>query len=330
MKAKLVVLSMAAVALSMAAVALAMTGCSNDENEEMDNWNGEIRLSSGLAVQQVNSTRAATDIQNGEFAENEEINVFVSENVSTGQTATTSYPQPLVYTAGTSGAMTTNNQPYYPASGNGVNIYAYYPLRAVSSFDAETVDFIVKEDQSSDAYYKASDLMYGTAANPVERTKENVNITFKHLLSKVTVTLVQGEGKPDMDGATVELLNVLPTTTLNPSTGVISKARGNKTTIKVMTVASGTLSGSAVVVPQTLNQEVGGTRRFIKVTLKNGGVLYSKDLMDSNDTPIENIEMAAGYEYKYEITVNLTSLGITSSITKWSSGDSYTGGAEME
>lgn len=313
--------------MAMAVLALVAAGCNN---EETDNWNGEIRLSSGLAVQQVNSTRAATDIQNGEFAENEVIDVFISENVSTSQTATTSYPQPLVYTAGKSGAMTTINQPYYPASGNDVNIYAYYPSGAVGSFDASAVDFTVKEDQSNDDNYKASDLMYGTAANPVGRTKENVNITFKHLLSKVTVTLVQGKGEPDLDGATVELLNVLPTTTLTPSTGVISEAKGNTTTIKVMTAASGILSGSAVVVPQTLNQEVGGTRRFIKVTLKSGGILYSKDLMDSNHSSIENIEMVAGNEYKYEITVNLTSLGITSSITKWSSGDSYTGGAEME
>ena len=31
---------------------LVLAGCSNDENETIDNWNGEIRLVSGVTVQQ--------------------------------------------------------------------------------------------------------------------------------------------------------------------------------------------------------------------------------------------------------------------------------------
>lgn len=317
--------------MATAAAAIVMVACNN---EETDNWAGEIRLSSGLAVQQVNSTRAANNIQSEQFAKNAEIDVFINEDVSTGETATTSYAQPLVYTAGGDGSMNTSPQPYYPTSGKDVNIYAYYPSGTVTSINAaEPVEFTVVADQSSDANYKASDLMYGTASNPVKRIKDDVNITFKHLLSKVTVTLKQGVGIPDLTGATVELLNVLPTTKLNPSKGTISGAdeEKDKIAITVMKVTNNSnLSGSAVVVPQTLNQEVEGKRRFIKVTLNTGGVLYSQNLTDADNEPIGDIEMTAGNEYKYEITVNLTSLDITSSITKWNPGGSYTGEAEME
>ncbi len=316
--------------MATAAAAIVMVACNN---EETDNWAGEIRLSSGLAVQRVNSTRAANNIQNGQFAAGEKIDVFINEAVNTGETPTTSYTQPLVYTADGNGAMSTSAQPYYPTSGKDVNIYAYYPSGTVTSIDAdaEQVEFTVVADQSSDKDYKASDLMYGKPAlsNPVARTKENVNITFKHLLSKVTVTLKQGAGIKNLTNAKVELLNVLPTTTLTPSTGVISVADGDKTDITVMDKGTN-LSGSAVVVPQTLNQEVEGKRRFIRVTLETGGVLYSQNLTDADNEPIGDIEMTAGNEYKYEITVNLTSLDITSSINPWGPGGSYTGEAEME
>ena len=167
------------------------------------------------------------------------------------------------------------------------------------------------------------------SANPVARTKEDVNITFKHLLSKVTVTLISNVGDPDLTGAKVELLNVQPGTTFTPSTGTITKATGEKKTITVMDKGTN-LSGSAVVVPQTLNQEVDGKRRFIKVTLKTGGELYSGELTDSSGYAIGAIEMTAGNEYKYEIKVNLTSLDITSSITEWVTGKPVKGFAEME
>lgn len=316
--------------MATAAAAIVMVACNN---EETDNWAGEIRLSSGLAVQQVNSTRAANDIQSGQFAAGEKIDVFINEAVNAGETATTSYTQPLVYTAGGNGAMSTSDQPYYPTSGKNVNIYAYYPSGTVTSIDVNSeIDFTVVADQSSDANYKASDLMYGTPdKNPVGRTKNHVNITFKHLLSKVTVTLKQGAGIKNLTNAKVELLNVLPTTKLDPSTGTISGAEADKDKIAITVMDKGTnLSGSAVVIPQTLNQEVEGKRRFIRVTLNTGGVLYSQNLTDADNEPIGDIEMTAGNEYKYEITVNLTSLDITSSINPWGPGGSYTGEAEME
>lgn len=299
--------------MAMAALALVAAACNNDD-EIMDNWNGEIRLSSGLAVQQT-GTRATTGIQSTQFASGEKIDVFISEN-TTG-TATTTYDQPLVYTADGSGTMTapTGNQPYFPTSGNGVNIYAYYPSNKVGTDITKTdVTFSVVEDQSGETNYKASDLMYGKpATNPVARTSSATTLTFKHLLSKVTIKLVQGAGSPALTDAVVKLKSVYPSTTLNASTGTISGTSGNTTDITVKANTTTGLDNSAVVVPQTL------ATSFIEVTLANGGVLTSKDLKDGSSNPISSVVLASGYEYTYTITVNLTSLDVTSTITPWTS-----------
>lgn len=301
--------------MAMAALALVAVACNNDD-EITDDWNGVIRLSSGLEAQQT-GTRAATDIQGNQFDSGEKIDVFINENTQAGQTATTTYSQPLVYTAGGSGTMNppTNNQPYFPTSGNGVNIYAYYPSNKVGTdIKATNVSFSVAEDQSGNTNYKASDLMYGKpATNPVARTSSATILTFKHLLSKVTIKLVQGAGSPALTDAVVKLKSVYPSTTLNASTGTISGTSGNTTDITVKAKTTTGLDNSAVVVPQTL------ATSFIEVTLANGGVLTSKDLKDGSSNPISSVVLASGYEYTYTITVNLTSLDVTSTITPWTS-----------
>lgn len=302
--------------LFFAAAALALAACSNDS--ETENWNGEIRLRSGLDVQQ--TTRAATDIQGAQFDNGESVDVYINEN--TDGTPTTSYLQPLTYTTDGNGGMTTQTQPYYPTSGNGVNIYAIYP----SGTKAGEL-FTVQADQSADANYKKSDLMYGKPAqNPVSRTSSPVNINFSHRLSKVTVVLKSGNGNPDLNEAVVTLKDVKlsATFTATAESGSVSEATGDATDIKVMTAANNALSGSAVVVPQTL-----GTS-FIEVKLKNGGVLTSSSLKDESDNPISDVVLTSGKEYKYTITVNLTSLDVTSSISNWSNGGENTGEATMQ
>lgn len=300
--------------MAMAALALVAVACNNDD-EITDDWNGVIRLSSGLEAQQT-GTRATTDIQSTQFASGEKIDVFISEDVTTG-TATTTYAQPLVYTAGGSGTMDppTGNQPYFPTSGNGVNIYAYYPSNKVGTDITKTdVTFTVEADQSGNTNYKASDLMYGKpATNPVARTSSATILTFKHLLSKVTIKLVQGAGSPALTDAVVKLKSVYPSTTLNASTGTISGTSGNTTDITVKANTTPGLDNSAVVVPQTL------ATSFIEVKLANGGVLTSKDLKDGSNNTISSVVLVSGYEYTYTITVNLTSLDVTSTITPWTS-----------
>lgn len=320
--------------MAMAALALVATACSNDE--ESDNWAGEIRLSSGLTVQQIVSRSINTDLQGVQIANGNHVGFFINEDVTSNPSTT--YPQNLDYTANGSGGF-NGTTVYFPQSGKGVNIYAYAPYKADLELNGNYA-FTVKADQSSADNYIASDLLWGqpmkeksdnpgtyVTANPVARTKNNVNVSFSHLLSKIEVELTAGSGltPDDFKGATLSIQNTKPSTTLTLANGNISEASGDAIDIiaaKYGTSTTPTLTAAAIVVPQIVAK---GTK-FMKLHLATGGDLYYT-LPNGDDLTLEN-----GKIYKYTITVNLTSLTVTSSITEWVSigGSPITGTATMD
>ena len=289
-----------------AIAALALTACSNDDEIKVGGDNA-ILLTSSLDVAE---TRAATNIQTSAFDAGETVDVYITEH--NGGNNPTTYPQPIEYTTGAGGALTVGTQYYYPTSGNGVNIYALYPATAATG-----ELFTIKEDQSTDANYKASDLMYGKPAtnNPVSPSANAVDIQFSHLLSKVTINLIAGENVTSLDGAKVELLGVKPSTTLTAGINghSITAASGDATPITVMTATETVTSGSAIIVPQTLPE------MFLQVTL-DGATLTGK--LDSG-APV----LTAGNAYTYNITVNMRggALEIEGSITPWDDGGTDSG-----
>lgn len=289
-----------------AIAALALTACSNDDEIKVGGDNA-ILLTSSLNVAE---TRAATDIQTSAFDAGETVDVYITENEP--GTNETHYDQPILATTKTGGALDLQDGPYYyPTSGNGVNIYALYPATAATG-----ELFTIKEDQSTDANYKASDLMYGKpATNPVSPSANAVDIQFSHLLSKVTINLKPGENVTSLDGAKVELLGVKPSTTLTADINgySITAASGDATPITVMTATETVTSGSAIIVPQTL------PAMFLQVTL-GGATLTGK--LDSGAP-----ELTAGNEYTYDITVNMRggALVIKGQISQWNEIDGGTG-----
>jgi len=327
--------------MTMAAAALVLAACNS---EETDTWAGEIRLSSGVETQQV--TRSiATGLQGNQIADGVHVGFFINENVE--KDATTIYTQNLDYTANGSGGF-SGTAVYFPQSGNGVNIYAYAPWKDDSSLALSgTYAFSIQTDQSTDANYLASDLLWGQpmklkaestteyeSANPVARTKNNVNVSFKHLLSKIQVTLkpdaASGLTTADFKGAKLEILSVLPGVTLTLVDGSISDASGTTTTVIAAayskTETPSALTAAAIVAPQTFTK---GTQ-FMKVTLATGGELFYT--LPNGDTD-KDLKLASGKIYKYEITVKLTQLTVTSTIEDWAvigSGDPVKGDAIME
>jgi len=296
--------------------AFVFTSCSTD-NEENEKWNGQIRLSSG-SVEEVRVKSITQDLQSTQFDSGESIGVFINENTIGGVIPITTYDQPLIYTATGSGGMTISEakQPYYPQSGNGVNIFAFYPSTAVEALDTPK-SFSVQTDQSEDIAYKASDLMYGIPdGNPVERTRNTVKLTFEHLLSKINVKLVNGDGNPNIVGATVKLKKIKTSTIFDPQNGIITEASGDASDITIATTDA-QLTGSGIIIPQKLNGA------FIEINLNSGGILtYSLP----TTTVFEGKK-----QYSYEIKVNLTGLVVTSEITPWEAiGVPVEGNATMD
>ena len=313
MKAKLV-------ALSMAAVALAIAGCSNDENLTDNDPNApvEIRLTGGLEVQ----TRAPHGLDMLLKA-GEQVHVWVDD----AGVANKELYKDRELTAVDNGALTGETM-YFPQTGNAVNIYAIHGNFGEdtdwtgSGFWGEEIMHKVEQNQKTgqetDGYAK-SDLVYVQSTN-VARTKEDINLQFKHLLSKVEVVLVKGTGSPDIEK--VEILNTKLEAAFFPDKESefwvvengdtkpieIDTHLTEKTAAENKDNDAGKVLNEAIIVPQTL---VAGTQ-FIRVTTADGGELIYRLPKGKTFEPAK--------KYRFTVTANLTELKVVSAkITDWTS-----------
>lgn len=316
-----------------AMAALALTACSNDEN--LDNLNGpvEIRLTSGLEVQ----TRA-TYTQSMSLTEDEKVYAWVDD----AQTGTSEYAARELTATASNGFNYTPM--YFPQTGNGVNIYAMHgnfnpTFSEGKAFPgAEGVAFTVTADQSGmGTAYTNSDLLYATKQN-VARTKDNVELTFYHMLSKMEIAIVSGKGAPELaDKNAVTISDVVVDGTFKPTkTADISAQTARQAMIEAgstkekMIVSHRTCAdfkknvdyNEAIIVPQDM------LGKKIEFHLKNGGIL-SYPIPALDETPGKAV-FESGKKYIYLITLNLTGLEVTAKIEDWESGGTHNGSAEMQ
>ena len=303
-----------------AAASVMLAACSSDNEEAKVAEKSAIRLSTQSLT---GMTRAGQSVQLTQFDANENVGIFLVENVGGTQTPSgtnvTSYTNPLAYTTGASGALTPADPQFWPQDGNGLFIFGVYPASAVTSstaYNATGVTFTVAADQSTDANYKASDLMTGlpTASNPVARTSSNVPMTFTHLLTKVDVNLTAGSGFDDVSSAVVSILGTKPTTTFSVQSTTVGAASGTAADI----VAGTGTATSAIIVPQA----IAANTSFLKVTVGGGDYIYKLPAATTFD---------AQTKYVFNITVNKTGLVLTTTeITDWTDGGATAGNATLQ
>lgn len=325
--------------MTMAAAALILAGCSNDENEEMDNGPVELRLTSGVTVQQ---TRAFTATQSTTIADGETVSVWVND-----ATAGTALHRANQLTANSNNGFTGGESMYFPQTGNAVDIYAIHgkfanPFIAGNDFPASGAEYSVEANQStSGTIYTNSDLLYakekGVARNGNPTTKQ---LTFYHMLSKLELAIKIGNGSPALaaSGAVTLGDNITLNGKFTPSTntddmstqsiraGMLGDAA--IASIGGMTLGQTTCEdfstnvfyNEAILVPQNMIGKV------LTFTLANGGKLtYTIPQFGASGTAV----FESGKKYIYHITLNLTGLTVTSTIKDWDPVTAVAGNAEM-
>lgn len=155
------------------------------------------------------------------------------------------------------------------------NAYAYYPyIQGVSSISDQP--FSVSTDQSTAKTatalggYEASDLLFATTKG-IKASSSPINLTFKHIMSKIKIRLIKGE---DFEGempatADVYIHNTVPTATIDLQAGVATRyVKGTRQTIKAQ--QEGAYSYSAIVVPQRIDNR----QPLVEVVMKGVSYLF--------------------------------------------------------
>lgn len=135
------------------------------------------------------------------------------------------------------------------------NAYAYYPyIEGVSSIEDQpfsvSLDQSTKKTDTALGGYEASDLLFATSKG-ITASASPIDLTFKHIMSKLTIRLVKGE---DFEGempttAEVYIHNTVPTATVDLQAGVATRyVKGTRQTITAN--QEDDYIYSAIIVPQ--------------------------------------------------------------------------------
>lgn len=298
--------------LSVAA-ALMLAACSNDD--QLPPEETPIRLSAGLDV--AAGTRGITDnsynatVFNG--GETIDVNIKETNNGTSASYGTDGW---LTATIGASGAgATLSSACYWPGSGAGIDIYAWYPVSTTTYWTTARTVFKVPATQSGSTDHKLFDLMYATPESGTGDAHQTVassnrtsaiNLQFTHKLAKLVVTLApkdasSGVTTDDLKNATVTIGSVQTTADVTAATGAVAASTTASTeTLTIMADEDG-VTGYALIPAQTLS----GT---LSVTLKAGGAMTAT---------LSGFAVLAGQTNTLNVSVSLTDITVTTSIVNW-------------
>ena len=290
---------------AMLAASTTFTSCSNEDELGARPTDGRtpITLTSNIATRTVNTQLQETDIAQGV-----QVGVFVTPTAAGELIADNA-----VITSDGKGSFTGTIGNYPTGEGATVGIYAYAPYNSAWTGKLnEAQTFTVKTDQTADADYLASDLLYGTPQNNAVAASENaVQVQFKHKLTKINLAFNTEGTEIDLKGATVSLVDVLTQTTINLSDGTLgtSTATADITVAKFAADAT-QFAASAIIVPQT----VSANADFVRVQLADGTTY------DANISTNFTFETGKQYTYTATFTENGLELKLRSTIEGWQDG----------
>ena len=234
-------------------MALASLSACTDNAGDVLAGESEIRLTSEITPSRVTSL----DYQSTQIVPGQEVGITI-----TGAKAA---HKNVAWRVGEDGVLTNTGDPVFWANED-VVITAYHPYN--SAWTGTSHEFSVSTDQSDNANYRNSDLLWAMATSSM--TKTAIPLVFKHKLAKVNVTL-KSEDIVDLSGAVVSICGTNVATSFTPTTGSLSATATDVQEIKAGETTSSAYTASAIVVPQMV---ANGTK-FIKIVLGDKTFYYT-------------------------------------------------------
>ena len=299
-------------ALNCIPVALALVCLMSCTAEKMESPSAKGHVISLTSQVQ---TRATADPQTTALNTANAVGVFVTSS------SETLYDN-ISHSVESTGDLTASSTMNYPSEDNAtVNIYAYAPYVEGTALSSDNA-FTLSADQSTDAGYLASDLVYASVADQAA-SENTVALSFAHKLSQLQVT-VNNQAALDLSTAAVYITGTKIGTTFNPSTGAVGEATGNATDIKAVAALGTATTAYGIVVPQTIESGTGlvkiiaGEKTYI-------AKLSSGVTLEAGKAYSFTVKLTSSTEPVVEVAVSLGS----TSITEWGAPTSL-GEATME
>ena len=150
-----------------------------------------------------------------------------------------------------------NGNTVLPASTEESTMIAYTPYQEEWGEDAivNHPDFTVESNQSTEDAYNASDLMIGTTkTEATTRATTNGSMTFRHMLAKVAIHIVDETGRVDLTRIATELLNVKDCVTVDLAHQQVETKDDSQRDVKMFweMTTDWRISYYAIVAPQSI------------------------------------------------------------------------------
>lgn len=329
--------------LTLTAMLLTLTGCTSEsigqETAQSQRLLIDATVGKGGATRTVN-----TDLQSTRIVEGGSVGAFIYRKGYTepaappapeetsiefadfGQSKNYGYTNKELSSISGTNRLYSTAQPIFPEKGSGdelkVDIYAYAPYDATYT-SLTTQTFKVKTDQSKEADYIASDLLYAKQTDVARADNGTgfkvVDLIFVHKLTKLIIELEQGDGISSLDGATVDLINVGTKGTINLQTGAVSSTQtgtvrvfkyGFKTDADGNETADNTcIKGAAIIYPHTA-AELANAK--VRVNMPGSTTTYTAKLATTNITKLD-----AKNSYTYKVRVSAEGISFSAAISPW-------------
>lgn len=179
-------------------VGMMMTACGSEEMTLQTQNDNIVKLTAKIEGM-VATRAAASDYQmNTRFVSGKTLHLYiVDHDTQEGISGTTNLNGGkgyIKYTTGDNGSMTTTTAPTYPAN-NKIDIYALHGI---------TMDQTAAPLAKGSDNVNYNDVMYAVANNVDNEGGKPIELTFKHVCSKITVTLDKGTTNKDLTGAKIK------------------------------------------------------------------------------------------------------------------------------